>query len=57
VIIFLYFEADSGLNINLSKSKIIPIGDVGDGRSFWHDLWCGEQPLKISYPDLFSIIY
>jgi hypothetical protein len=23
--------------------------------SFWHDVWCGNQQLKISYPDLFSI--
>jgi hypothetical protein len=32
---------------------------VGDGSRvrFWHDLWCGEQPLKISYPDLFSITH
>jgi hypothetical protein len=30
--------------------------EVGDGSKirFWHDLWCGE-PLKISFPDLFSI--
>jgi hypothetical protein len=24
---------------------------------FWHDLWCGKQHLKISYPDLFSIAH
>jgi hypothetical protein len=23
--------------------------------SFWHNIWCGDSPLKISYPDLFSI--
>jgi hypothetical protein len=30
---------------------------VGDKSkvSFWHDIWCGNQQLKISYPDLFSI--
>jgi hypothetical protein len=29
----------------------------GDGSTikFWHNLWCKEQPLKISYPNLFSI--
>jgi hypothetical protein len=33
------------------------IYEVGDGSKvrFWHDLWCGEQSLKISYSDLFSI--
>jgi hypothetical protein len=31
--------------------------DVGIGSkvSFWHDIWCGDRPLKISYPTLFSI--
>jgi hypothetical protein len=31
--------------------------EVGDGSkvSFWHDVWCGDIPLKISCPDLFSI--
>jgi hypothetical protein len=30
---------------------------VGDELkvSFWHGVWCRDQPLKISYPDLFSI--
>jgi hypothetical protein len=23
--------------------------------SFWHDIWCVDRSLKISYPDLFSI--
>jgi hypothetical protein len=31
--------------------------EVGDGSKvrFWHNLWCGEQLSKISYPILFSI--
>jgi hypothetical protein len=31
--------------------------EVGDGSKvrFWHDLWCEDQPLKISYPDLLNI--
>jgi hypothetical protein len=28
---------------------------VGSKVSFWHDIWCGNRPLKISYLDLFSI--
>ena len=30
---------------------------VGNGIRirFWHDRWCGEVPLKLSFPDLFSI--
>jgi hypothetical protein len=31
--------------------------EVGDGTKirFWHDLWCGDQPLKESFSELFSI--
>ena len=31
--------------------------EVGDGSRvlFWHDAWCGELPLKIPFPALFSI--
>jgi hypothetical protein len=30
---------------------------VGDGSRirFWHDIWCGEQPLKEAFPDFFQI--
>jgi hypothetical protein len=31
--------------------------EVGDGSKvlFWHDVWCGEQPLKNIFPKLFTI--
>jgi hypothetical protein len=30
---------------------------VGDGNniSFWHDLWCGDTALKVTFPALFGI--
>jgi hypothetical protein len=30
---------------------------VKDGSKikFWHDLWCGDQPLKATFSELFSI--
>jgi hypothetical protein len=28
---------------------------VGSKISFWHDMWCGEQPLMEAFPELFSI--
>jgi hypothetical protein len=28
---------------------------VGSRVSFSHDIWSGDQPLKISHPDLFSV--
>jgi hypothetical protein len=39
-------------------SKVVRY-EVGDGSKFmfWHDVWCGEQPLMISYPDLYSIAH
>jgi hypothetical protein len=35
------------------------IYQVRDGTMirFWHDLWCGDQPLKEYFPELFSIAY
>jgi hypothetical protein len=31
--------------------------EVGEGSHicFWHDLWCGNRPLKLCYPDLYFI--
>jgi hypothetical protein len=30
---------------------------VGDGKltSFWYDDWCGLNPLKDTFPDIFDI--
>jgi hypothetical protein len=31
--------------------------EVGDGSTikFSHDLWCGDEPLKVTFSELFSI--
>jgi len=37
--------------------RIIVRYKVGDGSKvlFWHDVWCGELPLKVLFPELFTI--
>ena len=31
--------------------------DIGDGTQvkFWYDLWCGDYPLKVEFPEFFGI--
>jgi hypothetical protein len=29
--------------------------DDGSHIRFWHDLWCGDKPIKLCYPVLYSI--
>jgi len=31
--------------------------EVSDGSHirFWHDIWCGDRPLKLYYPALYTI--
>lgn len=38
--IFLCFEAVSRLEINLAKSEIVPVGEVGDVDGLTHILGC-----------------
>jgi len=38
-----------------SKFVRFEVGDDGSKFSFWHDVWCEDSLLKISYLDLFSI--
>jgi hypothetical protein len=40
--------------INVAKFLRFEVGD-GSHIHFWHDLCCGDRPLKLSYPALFSI--
>ena len=28
---------------------------IGDRVKFWHDVWCGDNPLSMCFPDLFKI--
>jgi hypothetical protein len=39
-------------------SKLVKY-EVRDGSMvwFWHDLWCGEQPLKFYFLELFTIAH
>jgi hypothetical protein len=47
--LLLCFEAISGLKINLSKSEIVPVGDVGDVEGVASILGCGVASLSIKY--------
>jgi hypothetical protein len=32
--------------------------EMGNGSKtrFWHDLWCGDQPLKVTFLELLSML-
>jgi len=47
--IFLFFEAASGLRINLGKSKIVPIGEVEDVEGLAQLLGCRVGSLPMTY--------
>jgi hypothetical protein len=47
--LFLCFEAVSGLKINLSKSKIIPSGEVDDVESLASIFGCRVALLQMTY--------
>jgi len=47
--LLLCFEAVSRLKINLSKSKIVLVGDVGDMEELASILGCGKASLPINY--------
>jgi hypothetical protein len=47
--IFLCFEAVSGLNINVAKSKIVLVGKVGDVEELASILGCRESLLPMKY--------
>ncbi|WVZ51089.1 hypothetical protein U9M48_002268, partial [Paspalum notatum var. saurae] len=42
------------------KQDFLSLGSfyIGDGTQvrFWEDTWCGNQPLKLSYPSLFNVV-
>jgi hypothetical protein len=38
----------------LSSHTRFEVGDDSKIR-FWHDVWCGDQALKIAFPKLFNI--
>jgi hypothetical protein len=47
--IFLCFEAASGLQMNLGKSEIVPIGNVEDVEDFAQLLRCQVASLPMTY--------
>jgi hypothetical protein len=50
--LLLCFEAVSGLRINLSKSKIVSVGKVGDVEELASILGCGVASLPLKYLSL-----
>ena len=47
--ILMWFEALSGLRINLNKSEILPIGSVDNAKELVVELGCGIGSLPTSY--------
>jgi hypothetical protein len=47
--VFTWFEAASGLKINLSKSEIVPVGDVPQIDELVHLLGCKQSVLPLQY--------
>jgi hypothetical protein len=48
-VLFLYFEAVSGLKINLAKSFLLPVGCVDNVDSLAGILDCGVSSLPLKY--------
>jgi hypothetical protein len=48
-VLFLCFEAVSGLKINLAKSVVVPVGNVDDVASLANILGCGVSSLPLKY--------
>ena len=47
--LLLCFEMISGLKINLSKSNIVPLGEVGDMEGLSRILGCGVGSMPFTY--------
>ena len=45
----MWFEAISGLKINLEKSELIPVGEVNDIEELALEMGCKEGGLPSSY--------
>lgn len=46
-------EYQSKLGRILPACVAFKVGE-GNQKRFWHDLWAGNLPLKLLYPDLFE---
>jgi hypothetical protein len=49
LVLFVLFEAVSGLKINLAKSVLVPVGDVDNMDELAGILGCGVYSLRIKY--------
>jgi hypothetical protein len=50
--LFLCFEIVSGLNVNLAKSKLVPVGDVADVDGLAGIMGHGVSPWPLKYLSL-----
>ena len=40
---------------DFSKNICFEVG-VGDRVKLWTDLWCGDSPLQLTFPDVYGIV-
>jgi len=48
---------NSLIGVGRSFLDILYLRGYSSMISFWHNVWCGEHPLKVAFPELYKSVY